>query len=283
VVTAQEKEYILARAYIPEHIITMMTLISKGEPFFEADHVYYLKDNWAILVGYPLSGNFVERAFEDLFRDLMERFKCEYWWVITPAVLTLLPDRCRERESDQYYRLSMERYAMKGALRRIVQKGAEYLTIERARDMADEHGKLIREFIKRERPPDRIRELFLSMPEYARESVSALVLNARDAKGRLTAFYVVELAAASFADYVAGCYSKKNYVPHASDLLFAEMVEVAREEGKDYINLGLGVNEGIRRFKEKWGGVAFLTYEFAEYYTGHTKIFTLIQSLESKL
>ena len=34
---------------------------------------------------------------------------------------------------------------------------------------------------------------------------------------------------------------------HASDLLFFEMVNMAKEYGKGYINLGLGVNPGIRR------------------------------------
>ncbi|MFZ3090961.1 MAG: hypothetical protein WA240_10125 [Nitrospirota bacterium] len=32
------------------------------------------------------------------------------------------------------------------------------------------------------------------------------------------------------------------------------MINLAKEHGKGYINLGLGVNNGIRRFKEKWGG-----------------------------
>jgi hypothetical protein len=38
------------------------------------------------------------------------------------------------------------------------------------------------------------------------------------------------------------------------------MVNLAQMEGKKTINLGLGVNAGIRRFKEKWGGVPFLDY-----------------------
>ena len=37
--------------------------------------------------------------------------------------------------------------------------------------------------------------------------------------------------------------------PHASDLLFLEMINLAKEHKKDYINLGLGVNEGIKGLK----------------------------------
>ena len=49
-------------------------------------------------------------------------------------------------------------------------------------------------------------------------------------------------------------------VPGASDLLLRELVKVAHAARKKAVNLGLGINDGIRRFKEKWGGVPFLPY-----------------------
>ena len=45
--------------------------------------------------------------------------------------------------------------------------------------------------------------------------------------------------------------------------LFLEMVRLAEREGKKAINLGLGINSGIRRFKQKWGGFPFLPYASA--------------------
>jgi len=38
------------------------------------------------------------------------------------------------------------------------------------------------------------------------------------------------------------------------------MVEITAQSGKEAINLGLGINAGNRRFKEKWGGTAFLPF-----------------------
>ena len=49
-------------------------------------------------------------------------------------------------------------------------------------------------------------------------------------------------------------------MPGASDYLFDEMVRLAQSKGKRAINLGLGIHAGIRRFKEKWGGKAFLEH-----------------------
>ena len=108
-------------------------------------------------------------------------------------------------------------------------------------------------------------------------------MGAYDNKNRLSALFVVELAAKEFATYVLGCYSRKHYVAHASDLLFREMIELAAKEGKNYISLGLGVNPGIKRFKEKWGGVPFLAYEFCERRYTRGKINPLMRLLREKL
>jgi hypothetical protein len=59
-------------------------------------------------------------------------------------------------------------------------------------------------------------------------------------------------------------------VPGASDLLFNEMVRLAQSEGKQAINLGLGVHRGIRRFKEKWGGEPFLNHRSVLIQRSHT-------------
>ena len=52
-------------------------------------------------------------------------------------------------------------------------------------------------------------------------------------------------------------HSKKHYVPHASDLLFLEMIKLTREHGKHIIHLGLGVNEGIQKIQGKMGRGSF--------------------------
>ena len=134
--------------------------------------------------------------------------------------------------------------------------------------------------------------LFLPLPvlaqprEAERAVLPGLIVDAatvpRDARGALTAFFAVERAATQFDTYVLGCHSKKHYAPHASDLLFARMIEDARAHAKPFINLGLGVNPGITRFKTKWGGAPYLKYEFCECYYG-TETISIVDSLSGKL
>jgi hypothetical protein len=282
-ITLEDEEYVLTAAYVPEHIVSLMRLISKGEPFLIEDHLSFVKDNWLILVGYPLDGNFFQERCERILKQALETFRPEYLWFIGPRIPASLFDSCKERETDRYYRLDLEGLKLKSSLLRMVAKASQELTVERAHLISKEHEALFGELLKREKLPPRIKELYRAMPDYLAHSSSACVLSARDKRGKLCAFFVLELAAKEFVTYILGCYSKKHYVPHASDLLFLEMIKLTREHGKNIINLGLGVNQGIRRFKGKWGGTPFLNYEFCECFYGTTRTVSLIKSLEGKL
>jgi len=282
-ITPQEEAYVLEKAYVPEHIVTMMALVSKGDSFLIEEHLGFAKDNWLILVGYPLDGSFSRERCERILKQTLETFRPEYLWFIGPEVPDGLLDSCRERETDQYYRLDLEKTKVKPSLQRMADKASKELVVERGHSISKEHEALIAELLQREKLPPRLRELYRAMPYYVDRSPSAWVLNARDKNGKLCAFFVVELGAKNFSTYVLGSHSKRYYVSHASDLLFFEMIKLTQEQGKNIIHLGLGVNAGIRRFKEKWGGIPYLNYEFCERYYGYTRTVSLIKSLEGKL
>ena len=281
--THQDEEYVFTKAYVPEHIVSLMVLISKGEPFLIENHLIFIKDNWLILVGYSLDGNFFQERCEKILKQAVETFRPEYLWFIGPEIPASLLDSCKEKQTDRYYRLDLEQIKLKSSLQRAADKASKELTVERSHSISKEHETLIAELLKRQKLPPRVRELYRAIPDYVAHSSSSCVLNARDRNGKLCAFYVVELAAKKFSTYVLGSHSKKHYVPHASDFLFFEMIKLTGEHGKKIINLGLGVNQGIRRFKEKWGGIPFLSYEFCERFYGYTRTVSLIKTLEGKL
>jgi hypothetical protein len=281
--TPEEEAHVLSKAYVPEHIVNLMVPISKGEPILKEDHLGFVKDNWLIFVGYPLDGSFSLERCERILKQAVETFRPEYLWFIGPEIPASLLDACKERETDQYYRLDLDQTKLKPSLQRMAEKAFKEITVERCHSISKEHEALIDELLKREKLPPRVRELYRAMPDYVTHSSSACVLNARNKKGKLCAFFIVELGAKNFSTYVLGSHSKKHYVPHASDLLFLEMIKLTLEHGKNTINLGLGVNEGIRRFKEKWGGIPFLDYEFCERFYGTTRPVSLIKALAEKL
>lgn len=281
--TPEEEAYILSKAYIPEHILNLMVPVSKGDPFLKEDYLGFARDNWVILVGYPLSGHSSQDKVEGVLKEIVQTLRPEYLWFIGPEIPSSLQGSCRERQTDHYYQFDLDQTKIKPSLEKVTMKASKELMVERGRIISKDHEAIILELLKREKLPSRIRELYRCMPDYVSHSPTAYVLNAFDKNNRVCAFFVVELGAKNFSAYILGSHSKRHYVPHASDLLFLEMIRLTREHGKNTINLGLGVNEGIRRFKEKWGGRPFLRYEFCEYYYGTPRTISLIKSIESKL
>jgi len=282
-ITPSQEDYILTKAYVPEHIVSLMVLISKGEPFLVEDYLGFAKDNWTILVGYPIEKDFSIERCEKVVEHVLASYRPEYLWFIGPEIPSPLLDSSTEKQKDQYYILDIQEKKPRPSLQRIAEKASKELNIEWGHSYSKDHESLTAEFLKREALPPRLRELYLAMPQYVPHSKSSYVLNAWNKKEKLSAFYVVDLAAKDFTTYLLGCYSKKNYVPHASDLLFSEMINLSYKHQKKTINLGLGVNEGIRRFKEKWGGVPSLPFEFCECQYSYTRTISLIRDLEGKL
>ena len=107
-------------------------------------------------------------------------------------------------------------------------------------------------------------DLLFKMPRYVGDSADCFALNAWCEHDVLAAFYVIDLTAKNFANYIIGCFSRQNYVIGASDLLLMELIKISNEKAKRYIHLGLGVNDGIRRFKRKWGAKPSRNYEMCE-------------------
>ena len=262
--TAGEKTYILEHAYVPEHCIGLMTHVSGGEPFLIDDYFICQKDNWIILIGYPFEDNFNTKNFEAVVFKIRERFRPDFVSLIAPEMPPALTSICQESESDAYFTLQTQNAVIRSPVKRNLKNARRYLRVESSSTMLVDHQKLMREFVERTQPTDRVKKLMFKMPEFVACADTAFVLNAWDKANNLAAFYVVDVEAKQFSNYIIGCHSKKNYVLGASDLLLFELINLNREYNKQYIHLGLGVNAGIRRFKEKWGGAPTRRYEMCE-------------------
>ncbi len=51
------------------------------------------------------------------------------------------------------------------------------------------------------------------------------------------------------------------------------MIATAQFMGKRFLNPGLGIHPGVRRFQEQWGGKPFLPSEYCRYCPGRPKPF----------
>jgi hypothetical protein len=279
-ITEEQEREILDQAYIPEHIVSLMKSLSGGEPFLIEDCLCLSKKDWIMVIGYPLRPPYQSESLEKAILKSLEKFQPVYAWIMAPEAPPLFSRICSSRQRDEYYELDLRHYVPNEKLSRIAEKASRELHVTRECEMGDEHLRLIAEFAEKETLSAQVRQLYLEMPKAVDQSKTMTVLSAWSREGHLSAFFVVESAALRFDAYLIGCFSRKTYVPHAPDLLLQEMIVLAQEQGKAFINLGLGVNEGIRRFKKKWGGTPALAYEYCEY---KSKGLWLLQFLQKKV
>jgi hypothetical protein len=241
-----------------------MTHVSGGEPFLIDDYFICHRDNWIILIGYPIEDNFNLKNFDAVVFKVREKFHPDFVSLVAPEMPPALTSTCQESESDAYFTLQTQKAVIRSPLKRNLKKARQNLRVESSSSMQEAHQVLMQEFVERTQPSDRVKRLLFKMPEFVARAETAFVLNAWDKANKLAAFYVVDFEARQFSNYIIGCHSMVNYVLGASDLLLFELINLSLEFNKDYIHLGLGVNAGIRRFKEKWGGVPTRRYEMCE-------------------
>jgi len=254
----QDLSHIYRHAYIPEHLPDYVEAISNAKPHLIEDHLCFTKKNHLIFIGYSLSGD--KRDNAQAYAAACNRFQPSTAAIISPK-LWKLADSFEEQPADSYYQLYLPVGPLAPGVAYMIRRAEKDLTICNGK-FGKEHKKLIKGFLSGHDLSAPQQYIFKHIHDYLKRSTTGRLLEARK-NGLLAAFTIVDLGSADFAFYLFNFRSNKVLVPGASDLLFREMVNLAQSEGKKSINLGLGINKGIRRFKEKWGGVPFLNYSSA--------------------
>ncbi|UCB49948.1 MAG: hypothetical protein JSW56_03400 [Deltaproteobacteria bacterium] len=255
----EERRLVYEHAYLPEHLPDYVEAISGAEVHLQADdYLCFSRGSHLIFIGYPLKDETsdIERAYQ----VACERFRPSTLAIIAPKIW-LPPQKYEAQPEDSYYRLDLPLVSIDAEVAYMVRRAGRELRVE-VGVFGKEHNRLVKGFISGRELGQEQKKIYREIPSYLKRSKTAHLLEAR--KGdRLVAFNIVDMGSAHYAFFLFNVRSMKSHVPGASDLLFHEMVRLAEREGKEALNLGLGINPGVRRFKEKWGGKPFLTHASA--------------------
>ena len=258
---SEDSSRIYQHAYLPEHLPGYVERISGARPHLHGNYLCFVRKTHLIFIGYPLGVPSDDTPAA--YTSACERFDPSTVALIAPdiwldsATLEIYP-------SDSYYRLGLPLESISPEVAYMVRRAEKELEVKYGR-FGPEHKKLIKKFLHNHDFTAAQIQVFKHVGNYAKGSKTTRLIEARRA-GRLAAFTIADMGSAKHAFYLFNFRSSKISVPGASDLLFKEMVRLAQSEGKEAINLGLGIHGGIRQFKEKWGGVAFLPYRSAFVY-----------------
>jgi len=254
----EERQLIYRHAYIPEHLPDYVSAVSGAEPHLFQKYLCYSKQTHLIFIGFSLGRAAV--AADRAYLGTCEQFNPSSVVIIAPEVW-LPQDGCEKQPKDNYYRLKLPVDPLDPEVAYMVRRAHRDLVVTRGK-FGREHKRLVKEFLKDRNFTRQQIYLFTHIHHYLKRCSSAMLLDARMGR-QLAGFTVLDLGSANYAFYLFNFRSTKVNIPGTSDLLMQEMVTIAQTQGKQAINLGLGINSGIRRYKEKWGGVPFWPYESA--------------------
>jgi len=247
---------IYRQAYLPEHLPGYVEAISDAQAHLVGNYLCFTRKAHLILIGYPLGADSGDTA--RAYSSACEQFEPSTVALIAPDIRRMVTGLVEIQSRDCYYRCRLPLETVEPKTANMVRRAERELTLSHG-SFQKEHKKLIKTFLKTHQLTAEQIYIYQHIDTYLKHCSTARILEARK-QGVLVAFTVVDTGSADYAFYLFNFRSQKEKVPGASDLLFKAMVDLAQSEGKKAVNLGLGIHQGIRRFKEKWGGVPFLPY-----------------------
>ncbi len=263
---------ITAEATVPEQVISYVGAVAGSRAKLFGACIGYLSEEHRVLIGYPLHDPEDAGAMAASVAELLGSPGPDRITVIGPARPPQAPAQAVS-SLDCYYLLPVPPPAPGQKLRNMLRRAERELTVEGGRVLAQAHLNLVDRYLAERRLPAGTRHIFGRLSAYIEACETSLIVSARRADGRLAAFAVGEFGSLHTAFFMFSFRDPQAAVPGSADLLLKALLEEAARRGQIRMNLGLGVNPGIRRFKEKWGAGRCLPYVETSWETGSAGFF----------
>lgn len=167
--------------------------------------------------------------------------------------------------TDSYLGLDLPLFAANGGavgpqkLRNMLARPGREATFGKER-WRPEHAALVEAFVACRPLSPGTRHIFRALPRYLAAAPAAVLFAARARdNGALLAFAVGDYTSLSTAFYMFA-FRSPAAPPGTADALLLEVAREAEERGHSLLNLGLGINGGIRAFKHKWQAREIMPY-----------------------
>lgn len=250
---------VTAEAVIPEQLLPYVRSVSESDPRLIGDCVGFISEGKLVLIGYPLHDPRDSNALAEAVNKALMIQGLHHLTVIGPARSPQAPEESVVAE-DCYYALPIPPPSPPQKLRNLIRRASRELTIERSRQVGDDHLVLIQRYLDERHLATGTRLIFRKLPLYLAASSGSLVLSGRLTEGKLAAFVVGDFSALRTAFFMFCFRDPRLAPPGSTDLLLQGLLEEAHSRGQTLMNLGLGINKGVAFFKRKWGAVPFLPY-----------------------
>ncbi len=276
--TSTPLEHISLQAYTPDQILPYVHAVSSVKTTLEQDFLVHTHGSHAIVVGYALGADLAtymqaneqssqptqlyNHKLEKLLQNLNQQEHLERITLLAAQKSALVPSNALCQQ-DAYYFLALP--LVKAQARNAFSMCRRALPhIQLTQDTGKEawtgaHQELMLSYLQRQDVSKEMGSIFQRLDAYCRLSPHVVLFSAYDTHtGALMGMTLGDFSSLHTAFYMFA-FRHPHAEPGVSEALLGALVQEAEARGYAWCNLGLGIHDGIRFFKEKWGARPLLS------------------------
>ncbi len=251
------------KAYTPDQLLPYVQAVSSVQSHLFGEFIIHTQHDHAIIIGYNLNDMQQNTGLETCIKHIMDLDTITHITVLAPSRPPIAPENAISH-NDAYYFIRLPFNIQKNQnIRHMTSKALQniYITQEYgAKAWTGAHQELMLSYIRRENIRKEMGIIFQNLGLYCKKVPNMRIFSAFEKNtNALVAFSMADFTSLHTAFYMFSMRIQ-NAPAGSSEALLTSLLQCAHAKGYTMCNLGLGINKGIRFFKEKWGAEPLLPF-----------------------
>ncbi len=261
--TPQALQYISAQAMTPDQLLPYVAAVSGVQSELVGDYIIHSQDGNVVLVGYSLQDPHNIEQLNTTLEQILGKKNIFNITVLAPIRPSIAPQNAISTEQDAYWFLDLPTPPLTVKVRNMLaSSGREIYTTKASGQGAfsGAHQELMLNYIRSKGMSTGLCSILQRLGTYLITSPQVELFSAYSKNtNELLAYALGDFSSFSTAFYMFA-FRQENALPGAADAVLFELLSEAKALGHSKCNLGLGINDGIRFFKQKWGAKPTLPF-----------------------
>lgn len=243
-------------AIVPDQLLPYVRAVSGLRSEALGDYLLHSDGENAVLVAFPPDRPTDADAMNAALVEILKKRGLKRVVTLAASRPANAPQNARVSEDSWWF---LELPAKPGQkTRHLLRRAAREIVVKRE-PWNDELIPLAKALDQRKNLDDASRYIHSRLPAYLKACEDAELYVARNAAGKAVACAIADFSSLSTAFYMFA-FRSAEAPPGSADLLLATIVSEAEKRGYAHVNLGLGIDDGVRFFKRKWGAKPALAH-----------------------
>ncbi len=269
----QALQYINAQAITPDQLLPYVLAVSGAQSELIGDYIIHKQDSHIILVGYSLQNPHDTTNLDATIEQICARNDITDISVLAPIRPLMAPDYALSSNisngfdddygTDSYWIVPLPVPKLSVKTRNMLARAQQevYITTSQGQGAwSGAHQEMMLTYIKRQDLTPATCSIFQRLSTYVMTVPEVQIFSAyTKANNELLAFALGDFSSFSTAFYMFA-FRHAHASPGVADAVLFALLNAASEHGYSQCNLGLGINSGIRFFKQKWGAKPSLDF-----------------------